>query len=360
MSFLIGLIAFLIMLNGIVVIHELGHFIMAKKFGVYCKEFSIGMGPALYTRMGKETQFSIRALPIGGYVMMAGEEDGSQDEDDEDSWLKDVPENRRLNNKPKWQQVMIMAAGVVMNILLAAVLMIGLAAARGYVNTDPLPIADSVNEGSPAQAAGMQPGDKIVKIEASDGSVIEPETQKEMLEFIQFHKDESTFTIDRNGQMMEMKITPNVDPDTQIALIGIVSKAETRPITLLEAVPVGLNELADNAASIFKTLGMLVRGKGLNSLSGPVGIYNVTSQVVSLGILPYISLIALLSLNIGIFNLLPLPALDGGRILIIALESIFRRKIPTKLVETVIIGSFVLLFGIMIFATWNDLSRLFF
>ncbi|MCF0261015.1 MAG: RIP metalloprotease RseP [Erysipelotrichaceae bacterium] len=360
MNVLIGIIAFLIMLNGIVVIHELGHFVMAKKFGVFCKEFSIGMGPALYTRQGKETQFSIRALPIGGYVMMAGEEDGSQDEDDEDSWLKDVPAERRLNNKPKWQQIIVMGAGVAMNVILAAVLMIGVTAARGYVTGDALPVADSVTEGSPAALAGMQAGDKVVKITASDGSVLVPETQTQMVEFIQFHPDESTFEIERDGSRLELKITPKLDPDTKVALIGITSKVQIIPINFLQAIPAALSDLWESTVSIFRALGMLLQGKGLNALSGPVGIYNVTSEVVSQGLLPYISLIAILSLNIGVFNLLPLPALDGGRILIIMLEGLFRRKIPTKVVETIIIGSFVILFGIMIFATWNDITKIFF
>ncbi|MCF0259368.1 MAG: RIP metalloprotease RseP [Erysipelotrichaceae bacterium] len=360
MNVLIGIIAFLIMLNGIVVIHELGHLLMAKKFGVFCREFSIGMGPALYTRQGKETQFSIRALPIGGYVMMAGEEDGSQDEEDEESWLKDVPAERRLNNKPKWQQIIVMGAGVFMNLVLAAVLMIGVTAARGYVTGEALPIADSVTEGSPAAEAGMQPGDKVVKITASDGSVLVPQTQSQMLEFIQFHPGESTYEVDRNGESVELKITPKTNPETKVALIGITSKAQIIPVNFLEAIPAALSELWNSTVSIFRALGMLIQGKGLNALSGPVGIYNVTSTVVSQGMLPYISLVAILSLNIGIFNLLPLPALDGGRILIIMLEGLFRRKIPTKVVETVIIGSFVILFGIMIFATWNDISKLFF
>ena len=113
MDFIIGIIAFVVMLSVIVILHELGHFLVAKHFGVYCKEFSIGMGPCLYQKQGKETAFSIRAIPFGGYVMMAGEEDGSQSE--EDSWLKDVPENRRLNGIERWKQVCIMIAGIVLS-----------------------------------------------------------------------------------------------------------------------------------------------------------------------------------------------------------------------------------------------------
>ena len=154
MDFIIGIIAFVVMLSVIVILHELGHFLVAKHFGVYCKEFSIGMGPSLYQKQGKETAFSIRAIPFGGYVMMAGEEDGSQSE--EDSWLKDVPENRRLNGIEKWKQVCIMIAGIVMNILLAWIIYMGVALAQGYVVEDAKPVVYAVEEDSVAQKAGLE------------------------------------------------------------------------------------------------------------------------------------------------------------------------------------------------------------
>ena len=156
MQLVIGLIAFFFMLSVIVLIHELGHFMVARHFGVFCKEFSIGMGPLLYARQGKETQFSIRAIPFGGYVMMAGEEDGSQDE--EDDWLKNVPDEKRLNHKPRWQQILVMVAGVCMNVVLAWVLFIGLSMTQGYVVEEPTAQVYEVVEGSPAQEAGLQPG----------------------------------------------------------------------------------------------------------------------------------------------------------------------------------------------------------
>ena len=161
MDFVIGLIAFIIMLSVIVILHELGHFLVAKHFGVYCKEFSIGMGPCLYQKQGKETAFSIRAIPFGGYVMMAGEEDGSQSE--EDSWLKDIPENRRLNGIEKWKQVCIMIAGIVMNILLAWIIYMGVALAQGYVVEEAKPVVYVVEENSVAQKAGLEKDDRIIR-----------------------------------------------------------------------------------------------------------------------------------------------------------------------------------------------------
>lgn len=359
MNVLWSILAFLFMLNIIVIIHEGGHFLAARACGVHCHEFSIGMGPVLYQRKGKNTLFSIRWLPIGGYVMMAGEEDGSQDEE-QDDWLKEVPENERLNNKPKWQQIFIMLAGVTMNFILAFLLMIGVTAASGYVVDDPIPVAVAVTEDMPAAAAGLQPGDRIVSVTASDGSMRKTNTLNDLSEFLVYNKGESTFEIERNGENFEVKMTPQVDEETGLAYIGIQAENPVRRISFWEAIPEGIKATVDMGASIFRSFGMLFQGKGLDSLSGPVGMYKVTDQIVSAGWLPYIALFALISLNIGIFNLIPLPALDGGRVLILVLESIFRRKIPTKIVEGVILASFVILIGLMVFATYNDLVRYFF
>lgn len=363
MQVLIGILAFILMLSVIVIIHELGHFLAARAFGVHCHEFSIGMGPKLYSRQGKHTIFSIRAIPLGGYVMMAGEEDGSQDldgeEDDPDNWLKDVPESERLYTKPVWQQIIVMAAGVFMNLVLALVIFIGLNIHSGYALEPALPVVQTTEAGYPAAEAGLQEGDRIVRITAADGSVVEPETLEQVSEFLQFNHGESVFTIDRNGETFDVSMTPVLDEETQGYLLGFTAARNVKKIGFWQAIGQGFVDLWDNITLIFRTLGQLFQGKGLESVSGPVGIYNVTSQVVSMGLLPYISLFALISVNIGIFNLLPVPALDGGRILILVLEKIFRRKIPTKVVEGIIMASFVLLFGLMIFATYNDILRMF-
>ncbi len=348
------------MLNIIVIIHEAGHFFAARAFGVHCHEFSIGMGPAIYQRQGKQTLFSIRALPIGGYVMMAGEEDGSQSEDNEDDWLSKVPENERLNHKPKWQQIIIMAAGVIMNFILAFILFIGVTAARGYVVEPAVPVIDSLTEGYPAQEAGLQEGDRIVKAVAQDGTTVAPETLDELTEYLAFNHGPSLFTIERDGKTFDVTIEPQHDEETQGYYLGFTATSPVRQIGFLEAIPQGIQTGIDACGTIFRSLGQLIRGKGFESLSGPVGIYKLTDTVVSQGWLPYMMLFAILSLNIGIFNLIPLPALDGGRILILLLESIFRRKIPTKVVEGIIIASFVVLIGLMIFSTYNDIVRFFF
>lgn len=355
MDIIIGLVGFLIMLSIIVVVHELGHFLAAKKFGVYCHEFSVGMGPALYQKKGKETAFSIRAIPFGGYVMMAGENDGSADEDEE--WMQNVPQDRRLNNKKTWQQIIVMAAGVTMNFIIAFLIFAGISVARGYVVEPAKPIVYEVVENSPAQKAGLQPDDKIIKV-TNGTDTIAPATQFDVVEFVQFNPDNLTFTIERGDKTLDLNITPEKDGSNGY-VIGYSAMATARKAGFFELVKAGWDNMIDSAASIFNSLGMLLKGKGLDQMSGPAGIAQVTVETTKMGFMAYMSLFALLSLNIGIFNLLPIPALDGGRIVILAVERLFKRKINQKLVENIIMASFILLIGLMLFATYNDILRIF-
>ncbi len=356
MDFIIGIIAFIVMLSVIVVLHELGHFLVARHFGVYCKEFSIGMGPALYQKQGKETVFSIRAIPFGGYVMMAGEEDGSQSE--EDDWLQKVPAQRRLNNIERWKQVLVMLAGIFMNIVLAWVIYMGVALSQGYVVEDAKPIVYEVLENSEAQSIGLQKDDVIKKIVASDGTTLKPSTQMEVLEFIQYHHDTLTLTIKRGNEKISLEANPKYDKDMQGYTLGYKAIAYAKEIPWYQSLWEGTKNTFDSATTIFKSLNMLFHGQGLDNLSGPVGILNVTSKSVQYGWSTYFSLFAMISLNIGIFNAIPLPALDGGRVLILLIEKILNRKVSTAIIEKIIMASFVLLILLFIYATYNDVVRL--
>lgn len=368
MNFLIGLLAFFLMLSLIIMIHEAGHFMAARAFGVYCHEFSFGFGPVLWQKQGKNTLFSIRAFPIGGYVSMAGETDypdqssdhsDEENEEENDFWLSKVPEDEKLNNKPIWQQVIVMVAGVAMNFLLALVLMVGIIQAQGAVAVPAQPVIYEVLDNTPAAKAGLAGGDRILKITASDGTTLEPTTQNELSQFIQFNPGLSTLEVLRGDETFTTTIQPELDEESQSYLMGYTTQNQVRKVNFFEAIQEGMNRLKDTVVLIFDSFAQLFKGKGVDSLSGPVGIYKVTDRVVSYGLLPYLSLCAMISLNIGIFNLLPIPALDGGRVLILLLEGIFKRKVPVRIVEGIILVSFVALFGLMIFSTYNDIVRFF-
>ena len=297
---ILGIIAFIVLLSVIIVVHELGHMLVAKHFGVYCHEFSLGMGPVLYQKKGKETTYSIRAIPFGGYVLMAGEEDGSQD--DETEWLKEVPENRKLTSKPTYQKVLVMLAGVIMNFLLAWVIFIGISLANGYRQSDPLPVVYEVIENSPASEAGLQKDDEIISARA-DGEEIKPETQYDLLKFVQLHHDTLEITVSRDGQEFETTITPEYDKESQGYTLGYIVAAYLEPIPWYMSFVEGTKDLWDSTVEIYQSLGLLLSGQALDQLSGPVGILNVTARTAELGLKAYLSLVGLISVNVGIFKL---------------------------------------------------------
>ncbi|EDP11254.1 RIP metalloprotease RseP [Amedibacillus dolichus] len=355
MSVIVSLIYFILILSVIVIVHEFGHLIAAKKFGVYCKEFSIGMGPVIWKRQKGETQWSIRALPIGGFVAMAGE-----DEEGEEEKLE-IPFERTIPGIKKWKQIVVMAAGAIMNVLLAWVLFIGVSAYQGQVVIDKGAVVGDTAVGQPAEKAGIQKGDVIVEISQRDThETINSWT--DVSSFLLYNQGEVTLTIERDGNRMQVALTPYQDKETGGYLLGVTQGAgsyEVKDISFLEAVKYGTLEMFDGMTTIFESLGKLLQGIGLNNLSGPVGIYKATAEITQQGWISTIAFTALLSVNVGIFNLLPIPILDGGRILILVLETITRRKFSEKTQTAIMMVGLFMLIGLMVFATWNDLVRLF-
>lgn len=354
MSTILNLILFILILSVIVIVHEFGHLIAAKRFGVYCKEFSIGMGPLIWQKQGKETAWSIRALPIGGYVAMVGENDDNEDDDE-----LDVPFERTINGIKKWKQIVVMAAGAIMNILLAWAIFIGITAYQGAVAEPAKPIVNEVVSDSIAAKNGFQSGDEIVKVEVGKEHSNVTESM-DVIEFLQYYQGETTFTVLRNNEEIKLTMTPELDEKENSYRIGISFVSGTiRELNLLESIPVGTEKMVDSVASIMGALGKLVQGVGLQNLSGPVGIYQVTTQIAQDGFLSILALIGLLSVNIGIVNLLPIPIMDGGRIFIILIETLIGRKLSERIQSIVMMAGIVIVVGIMVFATWNDISRLF-
>lgn len=347
---------FILILGVIIIIHELGHLIAAKKFGVYCKEFSIGMGPKIWQRKNGETALTIRALPIGGYVAMAGE-----DSDEEDEEL-DIPYERTLNGIKPWKQVIVMAAGAFMNIILAWLLFIGITAYQGAVPQEAKPIISTVVENSPAEKAGFLTGDEIIRMEnIAKNEVLKPESTDEILEFLQYYPGEVKYTVLRDGKEVVLNATAAYHKEDNIYLIGIGYKApEPKKITLLESIPYGTMRMVDSVKSILSSLNKLIHGVGLNNLSGPVGIFQITAQTTQNGLLSSLALIALLSVNVGIFNLIPIPILDGGRILIVLIETLIGKKLSERCQNVIMMIGVFLIIGLMLIATWNDIARLLF
>lgn len=349
------IIYFLLLLSAIILIHEAGHLVAAKIFGVYCYEYSFGMGPLLLKHKGKETQYSLRLLPIGGYVAMAGETDG-------DELYPDVvvPEGRRITEIAPWKKIIIMLAGVFMNFVLAFMIFSLVILSQGQYATSPKAVVASVVEGSPAEEAGFEAGDKIISITKEDGSSVKPETFLDMQSFSSGYSGVETYEVERNGEVITISCTPEYDEEDDAYYIGITGESATvNDVNILNCWAYGLDEMHSITKLMLTTLkGLIFHGSGVDQLSGPVGIYEATETYASYGFAYFLLLVGQLSLNVGIFNLLPLPVLDGGQVVITVLEWITGKQFSTKVKTGIIIVCWILLIGLMLFVTWNDISRL--
>ena len=301
------LLLFLLILGILVTIHEFGHFMVAKKCGVHIYEFSIGMGPLIHKHMGKDKiQYSIRALPIGGYVQMAGE----VEEDD-----KKVKKDKFMCNKPWWQRLLILCAGVFMNFVLAFVLLFVISLIWGSASFEPK-IA-TIEDNSPAQKAGMKENDTIISI--NNHKVNSWDTAQ--IELI-MKDDDNIYDIKvkhEDGTFEDLKVTPEKTTREKVEVNYFGIKANTtKKYGFLSALEYAFKKFGTIYESMFKTIGGLLTGKiSIKSLSGPVGIYSVVADSAKMGLEQVLYLTAFLSINLGFVNILQFPAFDGGHVLFV-------------------------------------------
>lgn len=346
---IVTILCFLLILTVIVSIHEFGHFLFAKKAGIYVYEFSIGMGPRLckFKRKNDETEYSIRLLPIGGFVQMAGE----TDEVDEK-----VPKEKNMQNKTWIQRFLVVIAGIMFNFFLAIVLLfvVGLATNSPQSTT----ITKEVEKDSPAYKAGLVDGDRIVainnkKINSAD---------RLQLELAVLNGKTAEFkVIDQNNNEKIITITPEkiTEGKTTSYKYGFGLKTKTHK-GIWEAIKYAFMKFGSLIVQMFLTIWYLITGKvGLSNLSGPVGIYSVVEQSAKLGFINVIYLTGYLSLNIGVMNLLPIPALDGGRLLFLIIEKIKGTPLNPKYENLINNIGFLLLMLLIVFVSYNDILRLF-
>lgn len=351
--FILKLLLLIFILGIIILVHEFGHFIWAKKFGVHIYEFSIGMGPVLYSRKGKDKIiYNLRWIPIGGFVSMAGE---VYDDDEK------IPKKKLLCNKPWWQRVIILAAGVINNFILAIVLLTLYAFiwSPGTVK----PVISDVLENSAAEKAGIKEKDEILSI--NDYKI----TNWDKAQIILYYKnDNSYYTFDvkhADGSKETIKVTPDVVKDeegNESNVFGIALQASENP-SFTERLTYGVTKFASVMDSMTFTIWGLISGKiNLDSLSGPVGIYSVVGESFSFkfseAIAYIVYLLAFLSINVGYINILPFPAFDGGHILFLLIEVIRGKKLNAKIENICHLIGFGLIFLLMIIVTINDIIKL--
>ena len=365
MSIFITLIAALIVFSAVIAIHEFGHFTVAKLCGIQVNEFSIGMGPVLWKKIYKGTQYSLRALPVGGYVALEGEEspesqqaEAVRDEREAEEENPVPPEQRTgipLNEAPVWQRVLVMVAGAFMNFVLGFVVLVILVAAQeGAITSKTI---YSIENDALCGQTGLQAGDEIVAVNGRRCFV----ANDILYELVRTEAYRARFTVKRDGQKVEL---PDVQFDTwqdengqtHMTLGFTVYGIKKTPLNVLKE---AWNSTLYYGRIAFISLADLVRGReSSNYLSGPVGIVTAIGQAASYGWQDLLELLALITINLGVFNLLPFPALDGGKVVFLIIEGVTGHAVPEKLQGTLTVAAFALLFGLMLFATYNDIIRL--
>ncbi|MGY0836934.1 RIP metalloprotease RseP [Aerococcus urinaeequi] len=417
------IIAFIFIFSVIVIVHEFGHYYFAKKAGILVREFSIGMGPKIFHFEAEETTYTVRMLPIGGYVRMAGLEEmsdtltkgmqvvveqneegvvdtislendsqnfsglplevwgadlekdmfiegipyGGEDKvryqvsktaniiESDGTLVKVAPIERQFQSANIWQRLIVNFAGPMNNFILGILAFIILAFMQGGVwsNTAELGV---IQADSAAQVAGLEEGDQIVAIDGQD-----VETFDDMQAIVQTNPDQSlTFTINRDGQEQDIDVTPKVTEVTSGETVGMIGAQRVQDTSFMAKITYGFTSTWTMITGIFSIIaGMFKTGFDINNFGGPVYMYQTTSQVVSFGLAGIISWLAALSINLGIVNLLPVPALDGGKIVLNFIELVRGKPLQAKTEGIINVVGAVLVIVLMIAVTWNDIMRMF-
>lgn len=423
MNFAITIITFIIVIGVIVGFHEFGHYYFAKKSGILVREFSIGMGPKIFSRQKNGTAYTLRWLPIGGYVRMAGwgeeentlqpglpvslmlskeglvtrintskkiqlddavpmeitnsdlekeltisgylygqgtnvttyhvehdatiiEEDGTE--------VRIAPIDVQMQSAKIWQRILVNFAGPMNNFILSLVLFIVLIFMQGGVQYTNSNVLGTIVADSAAQKAGLKAGDAVISI--GDKKIA---TWSDLTTVVSGSPDKKLdLVVDRDGKKMDITMTPeSATTDGQtVGKMGVYAPLHT---DLKSKILGGFTMFADNSLAIFKAVGSLFTNFSLNKLGGPVMMFQVSAQAAQSGLATVIGLMAMLSVNLGIMNLLPIPALDGGKIVLNILEAIRKKPLSQEKEGILTVAGFVFLFGLMLLVTWNDISRFF-
>ncbi len=362
-SILLTVVAFLLLLGPLIVLHELGHYLMGRAFGVRALTFSVGIGKELWHRIDKRgTRWRIAAIPLGGFVLFAGDSDASSKPDP--NLLNASPEELKgtLPGAPLWQRTLIVLAGPLANLLVAVAIIATFVAMAG-VPSNP-PIVTGFAENSPARSAGILQGDRIVAI---DGQ--EMESFKDVANAVMIYPNQTVrLTIERDGRafdvpvkLSERVVTDRFGNQSRFGLLGVGGgTVEMREVSPLQAVGYGFTE----GVGIMKTMAIglkqiVVGERSVKEMGGPVKIAKYSGEMMSLGWLAFIEFAALISINLAFINLLPIPTLDGGHLAFYAAEAVRRRPLGARIQEWAFRGGMALVVTVAVFVTFNDLVALF-
>ncbi|MDU5698873.1 RIP metalloprotease RseP [Finegoldia magna] len=334
---MITIISSIIIFLLVILIHEFGHFIVAKMNGVSVLEFSIGMGPKLFQRESNGTLYSLRVLPVGGYCQLEGEDEEN-----------DSPNS--LNNQSPLVRLKVILAGAIMNFILAFILLI-LLMSVSRVSTE----VSDVIKNSPAYSSGIQTGDQIVSINGenvSDG--------EKLLQGIKESQGDLDIGVIRDSQSKNIKVTPRLENNVRKIGVNFQEEYDIKNFSLIKGFKKGVITFLNLTGMLYKFLGMLITGQlGLGGVSGPVGVVKEIGNAAKTGVANLIFLLAYININLGVFNLLPIPALDGGRAIFILIEMIFGKKISQEKEGYIHMVGLILLLALIAIVTIKDVIKLF-
>ncbi|MBU2632499.1 RIP metalloprotease RseP [Patescibacteria group bacterium] len=362
---LITAIVFILILSVLVLIHEFGHFFMAKKFNIKVEEFGFGLPPRAFGIKRGETVYSINWLPIGGFVKLYGEDEagsGSVKKPSATSHKQLADVDRTYFAKPAWQRAIVVGAGVVMNFFLALVIISYLFSIVGVPRPGDKIFISEVADNSPARAAGLKKGD-VIKI--INGKKIT--TSQDLVSITKQNAGKKiTLTVERaRGEIRKIEVTPRKDYPKDQGPMGVLIAQDVKVVKYpwYQAPVVGTVETLKQTWMILSGFGMifsqlLIQGTAPQGVAGPVGIAQLTGQILEIGPYAILSFVALLSLNLAILNIMPFPALDGGRLLFIFVEIATGRKVNKKFESYAHAIGMMILLGLIALVTFHDIFRL--
>ena len=340
---LLTLVAAIFVFGLLVLVHEAGHFVTAKMTGMRVDEFAIGFGPKIFSRKRGETEYSIRAIPLGGFNDIAGMDPSTN-----------TAGSRGYCERPIKSRMVVILAGSAMNLLLPLVLFFGIFFFSGVSTPSNAPVLGTVLEGKAADLAGLQNGDRILAI---DGQKIE--TWTDFVSKVQVAEDGSQLAVEyeRDGQILNTTVAPVYDSQAKKALVGVMSSVDVTQLGFVDSAKMAAEKEIAVMKMMVNGIADLFRRHDSSELAGPIGIVQMTGQFAEAGLVPLLNFAAFLSMNLGILNLFPIPALDGGHFVMLVVEAVRGKPMGEQALINIQKVGIALILLLMIIATKNDIVR---